>query len=88
MKINVVFHVSGHLLQPDFEGVRTGTFRKADKLLMVQVALAATDPPDPGAELLILLQSAVDEAEAWAARKRVAFEREPFERILDLVARG
>ena len=88
LNLNVVFHVAGNLLQPDFEGVRTGTFRKAERLLMVQVALAETAPPKPRAELLTLLAHAVTEAEAWSNRRRVAFDREPFVRILGTLTGG
>lgn len=88
LNLNVVFHVAGNLVQPDFEGVRTGTFRKAERLLMVQVALAEPAPANPRAELLSLLQSAVAEAEAWSNRRRLAFDREPFVRILGILAGG
>ncbi|UJP39786.1 hypothetical protein [Cellulomonas palmilytica] len=86
LNLNVVFHVAGHLIQPDFEGVRTGTFRKAQRLLMVQVALAEAAPAEPRAELLALLEDAVAEAEAWSLRRRVAFDREPFTRVLGSLA--
>lgn len=86
LNLNVVFHVAGHLIQPDFEGVRTGTFRKAQRLLMVQVALAEAAPAEPRAELLALLEDAVAEAEAWSLRRQVVFDREPFTRVLGSLA--
>jgi hypothetical protein len=39
INVNVEFHVPGNFLTPEFDGVRTGTFRKAGSLLKVQVAL-------------------------------------------------
>lgn len=88
LNLNVVFHVAGNLVQPEFEGVRTGTFRKAERLLMVQVSLAELAPANPRSELLSLLQSAVAEAEAWSKRRRLTFDREPFVRILSILTGG
>lgn len=88
LNLNIVFHVAGHLLRPEFEGVRTGAFRVADRLLMVQIALPDSAPANPRAELLSLLQSAVAEAERWSKRKGLAFDHEPFVRILSLLTRG
>lgn len=86
LNLNVVFHVAGNLIQPDFEGVRIGTFRKAQRLLMVQVALSEAAPPEPRPELLGLLEDAVAEAESWSIRRRVAFDREPFTLVLGSLA--
>lgn len=88
LNINVVFHVAGNLRQPDFEGVRTGTFRKADSLLMVQVALPERAPPLPRRALLGLLERAVADAQGWSDRRHLAFDPEPFRRILSAVAGG
>lgn len=44
IKLNVEFHVPGHLLVPEFEGVRTGVFRAADSLLKVQEPLPVEVP--------------------------------------------
>ncbi|MBT8163799.1 MULTISPECIES: hypothetical protein [Arthrobacter] len=71
IKLNVEFHVPGHILVPDFEGVRTGVFRKADSLLTVQAALPAVVPEDPVGFLLGCVLAAVDEAESWAAAQRM-----------------
>lgn len=37
--VNVVFHVPGTFRQPDFVGVRTSTFSRKLRILMVQVAV-------------------------------------------------
>jgi hypothetical protein len=42
LNINAVFHVPGEVLSPDWEGVRTGTYRRRDNHLMVQVTVPAT----------------------------------------------
>jgi hypothetical protein len=38
-EVNVVFHVPGSIIEPDWEGARDATFSKKRKLLMVQVAV-------------------------------------------------
>ena len=71
INVNVEFHVPGNLLTPEFEGVRTGTFRKSDSLLKVQAALPDVAPPDPRSILLEILKFALDAVDSWAiARKK------------------
>jgi hypothetical protein len=73
LAVNVVFHVDGHLLPPvDFEGVRTGSFSRKLNLLMVQAAVPTDSLEDRRAVLLALLRKAVDEAEAFAKRRKIA----------------
>jgi hypothetical protein len=72
LNLNVVFHVPGSMLKPEFEGVRTGRFSKAMQLLMVQVAVPEAVPPDPDEYLLDAVGAAIDEAERWAKRRGMA----------------
>ena len=62
-RINVEFHVPGNILSPEFQGVRTGTFRKADRHLMVQVVVPNDPPADPYAYCLHAIGDAVDAAQ-------------------------
>jgi len=39
-EINVVYHVPGAVVKPDYVGVRTGTFSRKERCLMVQIAVA------------------------------------------------
>jgi len=71
LTLNVIFHVPGHLLQPDFEGIRTGSFIKAKRILIVQVALPTRAPDDVRTYLVDCLRDSVDVAIAWAARRKV-----------------
>lgn len=72
LRVNVVFHVDGKLAPNEFVGVRTGRFSKGKSLLVVQAAV----PPGPGEDrrtvLLRLLDDAVDEAETFARKRRIA----------------
>lgn len=72
LNVNVIYQVPGNILQPDFEGVRTGHYSKKDSSLIVQAALPHDAPDDVEAHLKRLLVAAIDEAEQWAKRRRVA----------------
>jgi hypothetical protein len=85
LNINVEFHVPGHLITPDFEGIRTGTFRKADRLLKIQVALPVDPPDDPYAYGVQAMREAVGAAEAWSKRRRLEFNSSPLRSLLALL---
>lgn len=72
LKVNVIYQVPGNILQPDFEGVRTGHYSKKDSSLIVQAAVPDDTPDDVEAQLKRLLVAAIDEAEQWAKRRRIA----------------
>ena len=73
LRVNVVFFVRGDILPSlDFAGVRTGRFSRKDAHLMVQAAVPAGYVDDRGHVLIELLRAAIDEAETFARRRRVA----------------
>lgn len=74
VNVNVVFHIPGNFLKPEFEGTRTGSYRKADSLLMVQVAVPESPVADYYGWALDALRKAVGTAEDWARRRKVATE--------------
>jgi hypothetical protein len=82
LNVNVVFHVPGSMLKPEFEGVRTGRFSQPLRLLMVQVALPETVPPDPEGYLLDAIGAAIDMAERWAKRRGLASDLDALRRIV------
>ena len=84
LNVNVVFQVPGDISQPEFVGVRTGSYRRRDSLLMVQVAVPAQESTDVDGALLQMVSDAIDEAGRWAQRRRVASDLEP---VRDLVSR-
>jgi hypothetical protein len=71
LNLNVVFHIPGNMLKPEFKGVRTGSFSKSMALLMVQVALPEAPPSNPKGYLKDVIHEAIDEAERWAVKRRV-----------------
>jgi hypothetical protein len=71
LNLNVVFHIPGNMLKPEFDGIRTGSFSKARALLMVQVALPEAAPADAMGYLKSIVYDAIDDAEKWSLRRRV-----------------
>lgn len=73
LRVNAVFFVRGDVSPSlDFTGVRTGRFSRKDAHLMVQAAVPEGDVEDRTQALLELLRAAIDEAETFARRRRVA----------------
>lgn len=70
--VDVVYHVPGSLVRPDYEGVRTGRWDKRDQMLQVQVAVPESmrSDDDELAEFLKrTLLEAVEAAEQHLAKK-------------------
>lgn len=82
LNVNVVFHVPGNLMKPDFEGVRTGSFSKKTSLLQVQIALPETPPADIDADLKARVNEALNEAERWAQKKKIASDLTQLRRLV------
>lgn len=70
INVNIEFHVPGNFLTPEFDGVRTGVFRKADSLLKVQAALPPNAPQEPRPILMEFLREALDAVDSWAIAKK------------------
>lgn len=82
INVNIEFHVPGNFLTPEFDGVRTGTFRKSDSLLKVQAALPSEAPADPRRSLLGILSASLDAVDSWAIAKKRALDTEPLRGIV------
>jgi hypothetical protein len=83
LNVNIVFHVPGHIIQPDYSGVRTGTYSSKQALLMVQVALPEEPPEDVPGFVRAAAHGALDEAERWARRRRLNAGLDNLRAILD-----
>ncbi len=83
LNLNVVFHVPGNMLKPEFAGVRTGRFSKSRALLMVQVAVPEEVPSDPMIYLKNTIHAAIDEAAQWAAKRKVPIDVSKLRSILE-----
>jgi hypothetical protein len=82
LNVNVVFHVPGNILQPDFSGLRTGRFSRQNALLMVQVAVPMEPPEDPLEYLRAAALEAIAEAGRWAETRRAPADVAALRRIL------
>ena len=82
--VNVVYFIPGPTVQIDFEGVRTGSFSRAKRDLIVQAALPE-QPAVPYDEILrSLMVASIDAAEAFAKRRKIA---DSLPELRDLVGR-
>jgi hypothetical protein len=84
--VNVVFHVPGEFLSPDYEGLRTGIFSRKTGDLMIQVALGEEVPEDPLEAIGSYLHQAIDLAVKFA--KDEAFEVGDLSELHDIVNRA
>lgn len=71
LAVNVVFQIPGPNLAPEFEGLRSGTFSRKERKLMVQVALDREAPQCPDQEVRSLLKRAVMLAEDFAQKEAI-----------------
>jgi hypothetical protein len=83
INVNIEFHVPGNFLMPEFDGVRTGAFRKIDSLLKVQVALPVEAPAVPRPILLGFLSDAIDAVDSWAIAKKRTVDTNALRGIID-----
>jgi hypothetical protein len=72
LNVNVVFHVEGGLVRPDFHGVRSGRLDKRTKHLMIQVAVEHDVSVDKRQKIVALFREAIGEAEKYARKKGIA----------------
>ena len=80
--LDIVFHVHGSLLSPEHAGVRTGTFSKKRRRLMLQIAVpkhvVESDETEIRRFVLASLEEAVRLAEPVFERAKIAYETEEF----------
>ncbi len=81
-KVNVIFFLFGEYEDPDWRGVRTGSFINRHSLLIVQSAIHSTISHSPSQFLREALRDAITEAESWAEKKR---RKEGFEVLRGIV---
>jgi hypothetical protein len=72
LSVNVIYHVPGEVVPKEFLGVRTGHYSSAKGWLIVQAAVPEHPAGDADAEVRQLLWQAVDAAERFAERRKIA----------------
>lgn len=87
--LDVVFHVPGSLLKPDFEGARTGRFSKKERMLMIQVAvppgIASGEPLDVQRFLLRGLRDAIRLGRSRFEKARIEYPEQEYLEKVDAV---
>jgi hypothetical protein len=86
--VNVVFHIPGEVMVPEFEGLRSGRFSRKERTLMVQVAVPEGEPAgDPDEEVRQMLLDAIDLAEDYARLEAVIGPDERLDALRAIVAK-
>lgn len=83
LKLNVVFHIPGNMLKPEFSGVRTSTYFRKLAVLMIQVALPEERAEDERSYIKQVTHLAIDEAAHWALKRRLEFDVGLFHDIVE-----
>jgi hypothetical protein len=72
--VDVIFHIAGPLLAPDYEGIRTGRFSKVKNLMVIQVAVPRELENESEEEILRSLKrymlDAAELAQVTVAKKK------------------
>lgn len=86
LRLYVAFHLDGRLVPNEFTGVRTGR-RDAQGWLSVQVALIPEEGRDPHKALAQGLRDALQAAESFARRNKIATDLPALRGVLDRISR-
>ena len=85
LSLNVVFHIGGRRIEPDFVGVRTGLYSERKRLLKVEAAVpslaVADESVDADQVLRDLLKRAVAEGASFARLRGIATDLGSLERL-------
>ena len=77
LSLNVVFHIPGSFLQPDFDGVRLGTVFTTKRAILSQVAVPATlDADDVAVFAFDAVHAAIDLAAERISKRRLGWDVE------------
>jgi hypothetical protein len=87
--LNIVFHVPGSLVKPDYVGVRTARFSKKQKMLMIQVAVPEElkELSDQMEFLLNSVRLGVKLARPVFARARIEYTAEAYLALVEQAAK-
>jgi len=91
--LDIVFHVPGTLLSPDYDGVRTGTFSRKKPLLQIQSAVPQDlndedEVTEVARSLLPLLRQAVRVAQPVFDRAHIPYPQDEYEDLIDGIEKG
>jgi hypothetical protein len=87
--VDATYHLPGPILRPDYEGLRTGRWAKAKRLLVVQVAVPeeiSGDAEKVGGFLAESLVEAIDLAAAHLAQRKLPYSLDRARRVAERAA--
>ncbi|HEX4441934.1 MAG TPA: hypothetical protein VHZ81_00040 [Galbitalea sp.] len=76
-RIWIEFLMAGTIWEPEFEGVRTGSYYRTTDQLKIQVTLPQSPSSDRGAYFAERMRSVLQEAEAWGIRRKQPVDLRP-----------
>lgn len=87
--LDIVYHVPGSMVQPEFEGLRTAKFSKKEKTLMVQIAVPTLfeNKQDLTKFLVEALREAIQLAKPVFRRTEVPFSHAEYLQLVDSIAK-
>lgn len=86
--LDVVFHVPGSVIKPDYQGLRTGKFSRKERMLMVQVSVPAALVMSEDSEVFIInsLREAVRMAKPRFQRAGIQYPEDQYLCEIDEIA--
>jgi len=83
--LDIVFHVPGSIIKPEFSGERTGKFSRRERLLMVQIAVPAELVWSPKVEHFMLeaLRRSIRLAKPVYDKAGIPFSVERYTELVD-----
>jgi hypothetical protein len=83
--LDIVYHVPGSMMQPEFEGLRTGKFSKKEKMLMVQISVPTLFESEQHLERFLVeaLREAIQLAKPIFKSTKIPFSKEEYLQLAD-----
>ena len=87
--IDLVFHVAGSVVKPQYTGMRTGRFSRKEQTLMVQVSVPTEQVanPQPLPFILSSIREAVSISKPLFRKAEIPFPEESFLELADRINR-
>ena len=86
-ELDIVYHVPGSMMQPEFEGLRTGKFSRKEKMLMVQISVPTLFENEKDLEKFLAeaLREAIRLAKPIFKSTKIPFSQEEYLRLVDSI---
>jgi hypothetical protein len=85
--LDIVYHVPGTTMPPEFEGLRTGKFSKKEKMLMVQISVPTLFESEQHLEEFLVesLREAIQLAKPIFKSTKIPFSQDEYVRLVDAI---